>query len=174
MGLGAQVHRKRALEEVGVALPARHELRAHRRRGPRVHDVGVADEPARLAPLLLLVARGRVGGRVDGEALFAGGDGSVPVHLAVLVDRVPDREGHAEEALAGDVPVAHKSLDPVLVAHLHEVGVPAQLLAAAKKQFLGREADEPLAVGDDLEGTGAVLPEFHRMGDRPGIANHVA
>src|SRR5438045_3855659 len=49
-----------------------------------------------------------------------------------------------------------------------------QLLAGAKEQFVGREADEPLAVGDDLEGTGAVLPELHRMGDGSGLADQVA
>ena len=34
------------------SLPTRGDLRGQRRRRPGVHDVGVADEAARLAPLI--------------------------------------------------------------------------------------------------------------------------
>ena len=57
VGLRAQVHREQPLEQVGVVLPPRGDLRRERRRRPRVHDVGVADEPAGRAALLGRVAR---------------------------------------------------------------------------------------------------------------------
>src|SRR6266536_1024607 len=100
---------------------------------------GLTDEPARLAPLVLAVAVGDVVGGVDGQALLGRGYRAVPVDLAVVADGVPDRERHAEEPLAGDVPVAGQALDPVLVPHAHEVGVPTQLFAAAQERVLGRE-----------------------------------
>ena len=112
VGLGPQVHGEDPGEEVGVVLPPAGDLRGERRGGPGVHDVGVADEPAGLAPLVLGVAVGHVGRRVDGQAVLGGQDGVVVVDLAVVVDRVPDREGHPEEPLAADVPVAVEALHP--------------------------------------------------------------
>ena len=64
---------------------------------------------------------GDVGRRVDrqlGPRARIGRSSST----AVCIDRVPDREGDAEEALAGDVPVAGQALDPRLVAGAHESG----------------------------------------------------
>ena len=46
-------------------------------------------------------------------------DRRVVVDLAVGVDRVPDGQGHAEEALPADVPVAGQPLDPGPVAVGH-------------------------------------------------------
>src|SRR5581483_4468062 len=94
--------------------------------------------------------------------------------VAVVVDRVPDGERHAEEPLPGDVPVADESVDPVLVADAHEVGPPLQLAPAREELLLRRVADEPLPVGDDLERLVAVLPELHRMRDRARVAFELA
>ena len=52
----------------GVVAPADGDLRRERRRGPGVHDVGVADEAAGLAALGLVVPARRLGRRVDGQA----------------------------------------------------------------------------------------------------------
>ena len=57
VGLGAQVHREDPLPQVVVGLPAAGDLRGERRGRPGVHHVGVADEAARLAALVLGVAR---------------------------------------------------------------------------------------------------------------------
>ena len=46
--LRPKVHGERAREEIGIDLPAARDLRGQRRRGPRVHHVGITDEPARL------------------------------------------------------------------------------------------------------------------------------
>ena len=55
--LRPQVHRKRAREQIGVRLVPAHDLRRHRRGRPRVHDVGIADEPAGLPALSLRCSR---------------------------------------------------------------------------------------------------------------------
>ena len=103
--LRAQVEREHLLEQrVGAGArgvaPAAGDLRGERRGGPGVEDVGVADEAAGLAALALGVAGRRVGGGVDGELGLGGHDRAVVDGLAVGVDRVPDRDRHAEEALA--------------------------------------------------------------------------
>ncbi len=174
VGLRPHVHREHAVEEVRVVDPARDDVRRDRRRRPGVHHVGVADEPAGLTTLRLVVPVGRVGRRVDRKASLVRGDRTGPIGCAVVEHRVPDREGHAEEALTSDVPVASEAVDPVLVAHPHEVGVPVEL-ATAGQQLVGRRVlDEPLPARDDLERSVAVLPELHRMGDRLRLADHVA
>ena len=83
---------------------------------------------------------------IDRQLLVVGGDQVVEVDLAVLVDRVPHGEGHAEESLSRDVPVDVEALDPRPVAVAHVVRVPAQLLAA-RQQFVAsfERAHEPLA-----------------------------
>ena len=110
----------------GSRLPAADDLRRERRGGPGVHHVGVADEPARLAALGLVVPVGRVRGRVDRQAVLGRGERLVVVGLAVLVEAVPDREGHAEEALPADQPVAGEAADPVLVPVAHAGRHPVQ------------------------------------------------
>ena len=174
VGLRPHVHREHAVEEVGVVDPARDDLRRERRRRPGVHHVGVADEPAGLTTLRLVVAVGHVGRRVDRKASLVRGDRAGPIGCAVVEHRVPDGEGHAEEALTGDVPVASEAVDPVLVAHPHEVGVPVELVAAGQQLVGRRVLDEPLPARDDLERPVAVLPELHRVGDRLRLADHVA
>src|SRR5438128_172964 len=94
--------------------------------------------------------------------------------VAVLVDRIPDRERDAEEALPRDVPVADEAVGPVLVPDPHELGMPAQLAAPLEHELGRRVADEPLSVGDDLERAGAVLPELDRVLDRLGLTFELA
>ena len=93
-----------------------------RRGGPGVHDVDLADEAAGNAALALVVAGGGIRCRVDGQRVLGRHDDGAAL-LAVRVQLVPDRQRHAEEALAGDQPVAGEAVDPVLVAHPHEFGV---------------------------------------------------
>ena len=176
---GTQVHREGALEQVGVVLPVAGDLGAERRGGPGVHHVGVSGEPAGLVSLVLGVARGSVGGRVDGEAGLVGGDGVVVVGLAVGIERIPDGEGHAEEALAADEPVAVEPSDPVLIADPHVLGHPVQLPApldegVAQGLVAPAVADVPLAGGDDLEGALALLEELHRVSNGLGVADQLA
>ena len=102
VGLGAQVHREGAREQVGVVVPAGGDLRRERRRGPRVHDVGVADEAAGLAALGLRRSRG--GTSVDGSTgsdRLVGQDRLVVVGRAVGVERVPDRERARRRSAGG-------------------------------------------------------------------------
>ena len=160
----------------GVALPAAGDLRGERRGGPGVHDVGLADEAAGHAALLGRCSRqARRCDGSTGSAASSGTSGRVVVGVAVLVEPVPQRDGHAEEALPRHQPVAVEALDPVLVAHLHVVGVPAQL-AAAREQLLAQlevasaVAQVPLAGGDDLERLVALLVELHRVRGRTRIA----
>ena len=58
VGLGPQVHREHAREQVRVLLPLPGDLRGERGRRPRVHDVRVTDEAAGPASLLLREALG--------------------------------------------------------------------------------------------------------------------
>ncbi len=176
MALRPHVHREDVLEQVGVLLPAAGDLRGERRRRPRVEDVGVADEAAGLVALVLGVAGGRVGRRVDRQLGLGGQQRLVVARLAVLVERVPDRDRHAEEALAADEPVAVEALDPVVVAVLHVGGVPRDLAAAGDERgaqvgIAAAVADVPLARGDDLERTVAALVELHRVLDRARFAD---
>src|SRR6478609_7289125 len=174
--LGTQVVGEDAREErlvrpepvaVGGALadgPAGGDLRRQRRRGPRVHDVGVGDEATGLAALGLLVAFGHVDLGVDGKRGGGRGQRVVVVDLTRGVDGVPDRERHAEEALARDEPVAVEALDPVLVARAHEGGVEVDDVAhadelGAQRLLAAAVADVPLARGDDLERLVALLVE---------------
>ena len=171
VGLRAQVHREGAREQVGVVLPPADDLRAERRRRPRVHHVGIGGEPAGLVALRLVVARAAraVVGSIGSDGLV-GEDRREAVDDAVGVDRVPDRERHAEEPLAGDVPVADQAVDPVLVADAHEVGPPRAARCRGRAARPSGVADEPLLARDDLERPRAVLPELHRVGDRAGLA----
>ena len=133
--LRAQRVREDQVEQLGVALPAARDLRGERRGRPGVHDVELADEAAGLAALGLVVTRApapTTGRRAAGRASAT--IGSSNTGFAVGVERVPDRDRHAEEALARDEPVAGEAADPVLVAHAHEVGVPVDLAAALEQR----------------------------------------
>ena len=87
--------------------------------------------------------------------------------------------GHAEEPLPADQPVAVEALDPVLVAVPHVLGHPLDLPAAGDQGLAqvgvpAAVADVPLPRGDDLERALALLEELHRVGDRPRLAVEVA
>ena len=74
VGLGPEVHREDPAEEVRVVLPSGGDLRGERGGGPGVHDVGVPDEASRLPALVLAVALGHVGRRIDRQAALVGED----------------------------------------------------------------------------------------------------
>ncbi|MCY1229771.1 hypothetical protein D9M72_421560 [compost metagenome] len=116
VGLRAHVKRVHLGEEVLIRAPAAYDLRRQRGRGPGVEDVGVAGEAAGLIALGFFVPGSGVSGRVDRELFVGRQDRGVIVGVSVGVERVPDRHGHAKEALAGHEPVAVQSGDPVLVA----------------------------------------------------------
>ena len=174
MGLGAQVHGEDPGEQVGVVLPAAGDLRGQRRRGPGVHDVGVADEPARLAALVLACSPS--GTSVDGSTgrrSSAARIGASWSTAPVVVDRVPDREGDAEEALAADVPVA-RSAPPPRPRSGGACTPGASRSSSPRSSSRSRSGERPhvpLAGRDDLEGPLALLVELDRVGDRPGLAD---
>ena len=134
------------------------DLRRERRRRPRVHHVGVADETAGLAALVVGEARRarRWTGR-SGSVASSGSDRVVVVGVAVGVERVPDRERHAEVALAADEPVAVEALDPGLVADCactagaSAARVPRVEERVAQLGVAAAVADVPLPRRDDLE-----------------------
>ena len=168
--LGAQVHREDPLPQVVVGLPAAGDLRGQRRGRPGVHHVGVADEAARLAALVLGVALGRPRGRVERQLLLAGEQRVGVVGLALGVERVPDRERDAEEPLARDQPVAVEPADPVVVAVLHVgrencTSAPRSSISPRTVGVAAAVADVPLAGRDDLERLVALLVEVrHPLG----------
>ena len=140
---------------------------------------GSPTKPPGCAALVGGVAGRDVGRRVDRQGVLGGHDRVVVVRLAVVADRVPQRDRHAEEALPADQPVAVEALDPVVVAVAHVVGEPVELLAAGEEGLAAvlvapAVADVPLAAGDDLQRPAAALVELHRVGDRAGLAVQVA
>ena len=149
-----------------------------RRGGPGVDHVGIAGEAARHAALLRRVAGRHVGGRVDRQPIFGGHQRAVVVGPAVGVERVPDRDRHAEEPLPADQPVAGQPAHPVLVAVPHVRRHPAQLAAAVEQRgpqvgVPAAVADVPLPGRDDLQRRVAALVELHRVGDRARLADQV-
>ena len=114
-----------------------------------------------------------------GQPVGGGEQDAVVVALAVLVERVPDRDRHAEEALARDEPVAGEAVRPVLEAHAHEVGMPRHLAAEADEPLAqlprrGRRCEVPLPRRDDLERAVALLVELHDVGERLRVADELA
>ena len=66
---------------------------------------------------------------LKGKPVVVGGqrdERGVVVGLAVGTERVPDRERHAEEALAADQPVAVQTAHPVVEADLHVGRMPVE------------------------------------------------
>ena len=174
VGLWPKVHREHACEEVRVVLPASGDLGGERAGRPGVHDVGITDEAVGLAPRRGVVACRDVGRWIDWQLVLVRHQGVLVVDRAVGQHRVPDREGDPEEALARDVPVGVQSLDPGAEPVRHVVGVPGDLLAALKEHLAHRHGrDEPLARGDDLERSIALLEEFDRVCDRPRLAEEL-
>ena len=179
MTLGSHVHREDAREQVGVVLPASGDLGTERRGRPGVEHIGIADEPAGYAALFGAVARRNVGRRIDRQIGFGRQERLVVVDLAVGVEAIPDREGHAEESLTAHQPVAVESAHPVVVAVAHMFRMPVDLGAALDERgaqciVATTVADVPLAAGDDLEGSFAALVELDRMGDGADLADELA
>ena len=176
---GSQVHREDPLEQVVVDRPLAGDLGRQRRCRPGVHHVGIAHEPAGHSPLVLGEPGGSLGLRVDRQPVVLGHQRLVVAGLAVGVERVPQREGHPEEALPGDQPVAVEPGDPVLVADLHVRRVPVQLGPSCQQAFAQQlvtatVAQVPLAGGDDLERLVALFEELDRVLDRPDVPDQVA
>ena len=176
--VGAQVHREDALPQVVVGLPAAGDVRAERGGGPGVHHVGVADEAAGLAALLLGVAPRSLGRRVDRQLGLARHQRVGVVGLAVAAQGVPDRERDAEEALPRDQPVTVEAVDPVVVAMAHVGGHPLDLGAVvdhllAQAGVAATVAEVPLAGGHDLERLVALLVEVGLALGRGGLAVEV-
>ena len=156
---------------VVVGPPVRADLRRHRAGEPGVEDVGITREAARLVSLAGLVAGRHVDGGVDGHRLVVGHDGAPPVGLAVLVERVPDGNRHAEEALPAQAPVEVQVLRPVAVAGGHEGRMPLHLGALREQLVLAVEQPgEPLAGRQELERAIALLEVLHRVLDALGLA----
>ena len=177
--VGAQVHREDPLPQVLVVEPAAGDVRRERGRRPGVHHVGVADEAAGLAALVLGVARRRLRRRVDRELGLGRQQQVAVVGLALAVERVPDRERDAEEPLPRDQPVAVEAADPVVEAVPHVRGQPVDLGAAGDHLLPDRGvpaavADVPLAGGDDLERLVAPLVEVRHPLGRGRLAVEVA
>ena len=149
--------------------------RRQRRGRPGVHDVGIADEAARLPPLLGPIARWYVSGRIRRQLIFTRRQDAVVRDASFRVDRIPHRERHAEKTLTADAPIAVQTVGPVLEARPHVRGMPRDL-AAARDQGLPEieRLDEPLAAGHDLERPIALLVELDGMRDRPRIADEIA
>ena len=179
MRLGADVHREGAGVEVLVGSPAGRDLRRERRRRPGVHDVGFAHEAAGLAALRLVVAGGDVGRRVDRELILGRDHRLVPDRLARCVERVPERDRDAEEALTADQPVTVEAFDPGGVAGLHIARDPVHLVATIDERLTqvvvaAAISDVPLARADDLERLVSLFEELDGVGDRSRVAVHLA
>ena len=173
--LGPQVHRERAREQVRILFPPAHDLRRQRRGRPRVHDVRVAGETARLAALRLNEAGGHVGRRVDRQAILGSGHRSGVIDLPVRVQRIPHGKRHAEEPLAAHAPVAVQAGGPVLVPIPHIRRMPLEFASPLEQRLAELHGlDEPLAARDDLERPVALLVELHRVRDRPRLADQLA
>ncbi len=173
--LAAQRVREDEVPQLRVAFPAARDLRSQRRGRPGVHDVDLAGEFG--AAVRLAVAGGNVGRRIDGQPVFRRHQHGTLVALGV--ELVPDRDGHAEEALARDQPVAGEAADPVLVAHAHVVGGEVDLAArgdqrVAQLRVARAVRDVPLVRRDDLERPVALLEELHLVHDRLRFADQLA
>ena len=99
--------------------------------------------------------------------------------LALGVERVPERDRHAEEALPADQPVTVQAIHPVLVPDPHVGGVPADPAAGldqGPRQFrvAPAVAQVPLPGGDDLQRLAAPLVEVDRVPDRLRVGEQVA
>ena len=132
-----------------------------------------------MTALRLGVSQRHIGRRVNGQLLTAGHNRSGVVHFTVSVDRIPNGDGHTEETLPGDEPVARQPTHPVLIAHAHEIGVPGQFVASgqqtlAKCVVLRTVADVPLPGRDNFQRLVALFKKLHRVADGLRLAEHPA
>ena len=82
--LRPQVHRERPREQIRIVRPAADDLRRQRRGRPGVHDVGIADEPARRAALIGAIARRHVGRGIDRQLILARRDRTLVLDAAEI------------------------------------------------------------------------------------------
>ena len=179
MGLRAQIHRIHPAPQVVVVLPATGDLRSQRTGRPRVHDIGIGHETARLAALVLGVSDGRLVGRIDRQQRLVRSEYLGVVRVAVGIHGVPHRDRHPEEPLPGDQPVAVEALDPRLVPHLHVGRMPVEFSATGDQRrpqvlVAAAVADVPLPRGDDLQRLVALFEELHRVCDLLDVTDEVA
>ena len=130
-----------------------------------------AEKPPGCSRCLGAIARRHVGRRIHRQRAGLRQDRPRVVALAVRVERVPDRDRHAEIALAADAPVLVQVARPVLVALPHVRRVPDHL-GALREQPLAvlEQLHEPLARRHELERPLALLEELHRVLDRLRLA----
>ncbi len=113
---------------------------------------------------------GRRGHGIDRQKIFRRQNRVFEIRRAAGGDRIPERERHAEVALAADAPIHVQVFSPAPVAASHELGVPLDAVAHFEQTFLlVEQADEPLARGDELERLVAFLVELHGVFDRLGL-----
>ncbi len=179
VGLRPKVHGERHVEQLAIVLPSARDLRCERRRRPGVHDVGIAHEAVRLAAVLVGEAVGDVARGIHRQAVLGRHEWLVEHGEPVAVERVPERERHAEEALTAHEPVAVEPFDPRLEPRTHVLRVPGELGATREERapelgVVGTVADVPLARRDDLERPVATLVELHRVRDRLRLADEIA
>ena len=169
--LRAYVHGTELAVALRVAHPAAGDLGGQRTGEPGVEHVRLGGEPARLVALLLLIARRHVGERVHRQRGVVGQQRALVVGRAAGVERIPDRERHAEVALPADAPVELQVLGPVDVAAEHVAGMPLDFTPAFDQLIaLVGEAHEPLPGGDELQRAVALLVVAHRVLDGPRFA----
>ncbi|CAB4590437.1 unannotated protein [freshwater metagenome] len=170
MGLRAHVHWERTSEQVVVLAPSGCNLRSERGGCPCVHDIRIAGEPTRHVTLCFGVTRRCVGGGVDGQRGFVSGDGLIVDGRTIGVERIPNRERDAKEALTADEPVTVESVHPVLITNAHVRRMPVKFFTAFKECFTQRKiataiAQIPLTTGENFERAIALFEELHWVRD---------
>ena len=155
-------------------VPAAGDLRGERRGRPGVHDVGVADEAAGHAALVLGVAArrpastGRSAARSSVGMIGWSWSGSPSASSGYQTGNGTPKKRWREIE-----PVAVEAADPVVVAVLHEVGdrsrSPSPRASSSSRSVVvaAAVADVPLAGGDDLERLVALLVEVGLPLGRP-------
>ena len=144
-----QIHRERLGEKLRIPLPAAHDLRRQRRRGPRIHDVGIADEAAGLPALVVAIPGRRVGRRIDRQPRLARRDGVRIVDVSGGVERIPHRKRDTEEPLPATHQSPFKPLAQFYSRPMRRMPFHSRPRSAAPAEL--DRLDEPLAARDDLE-----------------------
>ena len=175
--LRAQVHRKRAREQIAgrpasrrrsaasatrsPTCPSRRDRRRSRRAAPRCSGAIAGGHVGRRIDRQLRPRRAAIGRsystRPSASSGYQTGNGT-PKNRCRLTHQSPFR------------PLAQFSKRACMYGRM-----PLQL-AAAREQRLAEldRLDEPLAAGDDFERAIALLVELHRVRDRPRLADQIA